>query len=216
MRGGPGGERGDRPPRPEAQTSGRNDSGESIQQKTGSFVLSSPAVEDGGTLPVEFTGDGASATLPLEWAGAPAGTKSYALIMHHEAPDQTKWYWILYNIEPDVQSLPNNVKGTGTLGNNSVNRRTEYAPPHSKGPGPKTYIYTLYALSAPPRVTVPSSEVNREVLLAAMKGLTLASAELKVVYSRPGNDDAPGDRPRRTPTGRKVIEDQLLPHEPMP
>ncbi len=33
----------------------------------------------------------ASATLPLEWSGAPAGTKSYALIMHHQAPDQIKW-----------------------------------------------------------------------------------------------------------------------------
>jgi len=157
-------------------------------------------VTAGGALPVEFTGDGASNTLPLEWTGAPAGTKSYALIMHHEAPDMTKWYWIIYNIPGTVQSLPKNVKGVGTLGNNSVNDRTEYAPPHSKGPGAKTYTLTVYALSEAPQLTVPASQVNREVLLAAIKDRTLATAELSVVYSRPGDSsrsDQPSDRPRK-------------------
>jgi phosphatidylethanolamine-binding protein (PEBP) family uncharacterized protein/Spy/CpxP family protein refolding chaperone len=149
------------------------------------MVLRSSEVADGGQLPKEFTGDGAAATLPLEWTGAPAGAKSFALIMHHVAPDMTKWYWVLYNIPADTTSLPKNVKGVGTLGNNSVTQKTEYAPPRSKGPGPKTYIYTVYALSAPPKVTVPPAEVNRDVLLEAMKGLILASGELKVVYSRP-------------------------------
>ena len=138
--------------------------------------------------------------------------------MHHNAPDAIKWYWILYNIPAEVQTLPKNVKGVGTLGSNSVNNRGGYAPPHSKGPGAKTYIYTVYALSAPPDITVPALKVNRDVLLAAMKDKILASAELKVVYSRPpgatdssgeggGTDaspgqnrpDSPGDRPPRDP-----------------
>lgn len=196
-------------PRPDAPRTARS----------GSFVLRSPVVKDGGTLPTEFTGDGASATLPLEWSGAPEGTKSFALIMHHIAPDQTKWYWILYNIPADVKSLPKNVKGVGTLGNNSVNERTEYAPPHSKGPGAKTYVYTVYALSAPPALTVPPERVNRDVLLAAMKDRTLATADLSVTYTRDTLSDAgrgpdanrgtgrPGDRPTRTPD-RQGSEDQ--------
>ncbi len=180
-RGGPGGER--------AQSSTRNDAGGIVQKKSTSFVLSSSEVKDGGALPIEFTGDGTSATLPLKWTGAPTETKSYAIIMHHEAPDQTKWYWILYDLPATVQSLPKNVKGVGTLGNNSVNRRREYAPPHSKGPGAKTYIYTVYALSAPPQITVSPAEVNREVLLAAMKDKILATAGLSVVYTRSGSGD---------------------------
>ena len=152
----------------------------------GSFILRSPEVTENGTLPVEFTGDGAAATLPLEWSGAPEGTKSFALIMHHVAPDMTKWYWVLYDIPANIQSLPKNVTGLGILGNNSVNGRTEYAPPHSKGPGPKTYIYTVYALSAPPQPGVPPAQVNRDVLLAAMKDRLLGSAELRVVYTREG------------------------------
>lgn len=148
------------------------------------FALRSPAVATGGQLPQEFTGFGASATLPLEWSGAPAATRSYAVVMHHVDPEgKTKWYWVLYNIPATVQRLPENVKGVGTLGNNSINGRTEYAPPHSKGSGPKTYIYTVYALSAPPQITVPPSQVSRAVLLAAMQDRILATAELRVVYS---------------------------------
>jgi len=169
-------------------------------QDTGSpqFVLRSPEVADGGILPVEFTGDGSGATLPLEWDRVPVGTASFAVIMDHVDPEgKTKWYWVLYNIPADVRSLPKNIKGVGVLGNNSVNGRTEYAPPHSKGPGEKTYIYTVYALSAPPQLSVEPAQVSRDVLLEVVKDSILGRAELKVVYTRQGG---PGeDRGGRPP-----------------
>ena len=156
------------------------------------FVLRSPEVADGGILPVDFTGDGSGATLPLEWDRVPEGTASYAVIMHHVDPEgKTKWYWTLYNIPANVRSLPKNVTGVGTLGNNSINGRTEYAPPHSKGQGTKTYIYTVYALSAPPQLSVEPSHVSREALLEAITGSILGSAELKDVYTRKGSRTPP-------------------------
>ena len=162
-----------------------------------SFVLRSPEVAEGGMLPTDYTGDGSSATLPLQWSGAPAGTRSFAVIMHHLAPDGTKWYWVLYNIPAGVTSLPKNVTGIGTLGTNSVSRNLAYAPPHSKGPGPKKYTYTVYALAAAPRITVPPEEVSREVLLSAVKGSILATAELNVIYSRGKEPAEPGPRDTR-------------------
>ena len=207
----PGGD--DRPPRSDAPAASRSRLAEALRKPVSSFVLRSSAVTNGGALAVEFTGDGASATLPLEWTGAPTGTQSYVLIMHHEAPDQTKWYWILYDIPVATHSLSKNVKGIGTLGNNSVNRRTEYAPPHSKGPGAKTYVLTVYALSAPLQIRVPPAEVNREVLLTAMKDKVLATAELSVSYSRPeGTTErderrSPGpDRPQGLPANNRRRE----------
>ena len=172
--------------------------------KKGAFItLRSSTLTDGGSLPVEYTGDGASSTPPLEWSGAPAGTKSYAVIMHHIDPEgKTKWYWTLYNIPAGVTSLPKNVKDVGTLGNNSVNGRAGYAPPHSKGPGAKTYVLTVYALSSPLDVTAPADQVTREVLLGAMKDKILASSELKVVYDRTaiignaGEGDQVNDQPK--------------------
>ena len=53
---------------------------------------------------------------------------------------------------------------------------------------------TAYALSTPLQISTPPAEVNRDVLLAAMKDVILDSAELKVVYTRPGGS---GDGPPR-------------------
>jgi hypothetical protein len=196
--GGGGGGRGAEPKRVEAA--------EPAKAPTG-FSLRSPVVGQDGVLPKEFTGDGSSVSPPLAWSGAPAGTRSFALIMHHLDPEgKTKWYWTLYNIPADVVGLPKDVHGVGFEGNNSVNRRVGYAPPHSKGPGAKTYVLTLYALSAELKVTTPPAETNRDVLLAAMKDRVLASAELKVVYTRPDGSDeaapAKEDRPAR-PAGKR-------------
>ncbi len=149
------------------------------------FTLSSPEVAEGGMLPVDYTCDGTSSTLPLKWSGAPQQTQSFALIMHHVAsPTDIHWYWVLYNIPATIDSLPKNVGGVGKLGNNSVNGRVEYAPPCSKGPGPKVYTYTVYALSTFPVLTVPDSLVSREALLQSIEQIVLDSAMLHVVYSR--------------------------------
>jgi phosphatidylethanolamine-binding protein (PEBP) family uncharacterized protein len=169
----------------------------SAQNSTG-FVLRSPEVTNGGTLPVEYTGDGAGSTLPLEWSGAPAGTKTFALLMHHLDPEGiTKWYWILYNLPASVVSLPKNVKGQGVLGSN-FQGRAGYQPPHSKGPGEKTYVLTLYALSSALDIRGPAESVNYNTMLSAMQGKVLASTDLSVVYNRTGtaNEPRPGPPPR--------------------
>jgi gluconolactonase len=156
-----------------------------ISSAASGFTLTSPDMVEGGALPAEYTCDGVSATLALAWSGAPTGTVGYAIIMHHVAsPTDVHWYWVLYNIPADMTSMPKNSTGIGTLGTNSVNDRLEYSPPCSKGPGPKIYTYTVYALSAEPNFPVPASQVNRAALLEAIKNITLASAELNVTYTR--------------------------------
>lgn len=162
----------------------------------GEFSLRSPAVAADGVLPRQFTGDGEGISPPLEWSGAPAGTKSFAIVMHHHAPDMVKWYWVLYDLPTSVTSLPAGVRNIGTAGNNSVNPRGGYAPPHSKGPGQKTYILTVYALSEAPRLRAAPGEVSRDTLLTAIKDITLGSAELDITYSRKGNDPRPPPPPR--------------------
>jgi phosphatidylethanolamine-binding protein (PEBP) family uncharacterized protein len=170
------------------------------RSSNGTFMLSSSAVEDLKEMPADFTGAGSGATLPLEWKGAPAGTQGYALIMDHTDPQgQKKWYWTVYDIPASVTSLPKNVQGVGKVGT-GFKGQIGYEPVHSHGPGPKTYVLTLYALSGPLNLTQSPSEVNREVLLAAMKDKVLASSSLRVVHTSSG-DTGPGGggekRPRR-------------------
>ncbi|GEM_PF-432478 len=168
-----------------AGTPGREDTPADLPD-TSNFILTSPDISEGGYLPIEYTCDGSASTLALAWSGAPVGSAGYAVVMHHVAsPEDIHWYLVLYDIPADVTNLPKNFSGFGTLGTNSVNDRTEYAPPCSKGPGPKEYIYTVYALSAQPQIDVSPAQVNRAVLLDAIRGITLASAELHVIYTRP-------------------------------
>lgn len=163
----------------------------SVKESKG-FALWSPAIGKDGILPVVFTGDGEGASPPLEWSGAPAGTRCYALIMHHIDPEgKIKWYWTLYNIPASVRSLAKGSTGVGTAGNNSVDHKTAYAPPHSKGPGTKLYVLTVYALGAAPAVRQEPSSVTRDTLLEAMKGHVLATAELRTTYTRMTGDPAP-------------------------
>jgi len=156
-----------------------------LQEKESGFILSSPEIGSDSLLPVGYTCDGQSSTLPLEWSGFPSQTVCFALIMHHEAsPADIHWYWILYNIPYNINSLPENVLNIGIIGNNSVNGRTEYAPPCSRGPGRKDYIFTVYALSEMVKINMAPEEVNREILLNAIKNITLSSAKMTVWYSR--------------------------------
>ena len=150
---------------------------------TAGFDLSSAGVSN-GTLSRQHTCDGASTSPPLTWGSPPYGTQSFAVVMHHvPGPGDTHWYWVNYQIPADTRSLSEGAR-IGIFGNNSVNGKTEYAPPCSKGPGAKTYTLTVYALAAAPDIRVAANQVSREVLLAAIKDRTLAQATIDVVYSR--------------------------------
>jgi phosphatidylethanolamine-binding protein (PEBP) family uncharacterized protein len=150
---------------------------------TGSFTLNSSAVANGGALPATYTCDGASQSPPLAWSNAPAGTQSYALSMHHIAPDATHYYWTVYNIPASVSAIPANNTSIGTYGANSVNPTLVYAAPCSRGPGLKNYTITLYALSAAANIPAGTT-VTRDVLLAAIADRTLAASALNITYSR--------------------------------
>jgi phosphatidylethanolamine-binding protein (PEBP) family uncharacterized protein len=186
---------------------------DAIKKPSASFVLTSPEVTNGGALPMEFTGDGSGATLPLTWKGAPAGTRGFALIMDHLAPgDVMKHYWTMWDIPATTTSLPKNVQGIGKIGT-SFKGQIGYEPPHSQGPGAKTYVLTVYALSAPLQITQPPREVNRDVLIEAMKGKVLASASLDVVYTRGAAASGGAQNPPRREAGPGA-NDRTRPKQP--
>lgn len=158
---------------------------DNLEDKESGFVISSSEIKSDSLLPIDYTCDGVSATPPLGWSGEPEGTTAFVLIMHHEAsPTDIHWYWIIYNIPVTVHNLERNVIGTGLLGTNSVNDKNEYAPPCSQGPGIKAYTFTLYALASNPVISVPQTEVTRDVMLDAIQDITIASTKMTVYYSR--------------------------------
>ena len=155
------------------------------QTANDTFVLSSSEMANGANLAISYSCDGDRISPALQWRGAPERTKSYALIMHHNAPDGVHWYWTMYNIDANASGV-NDAQVLGKLGTNSVNGLNEYAPPCSKGPGKKDYTFTVYALSAPVNFN-NDQKVDRSALLAAMKDITLDSATMTLSYQRANN-----------------------------
>lgn len=68
------------------------------------FSITSPALMNGGALPADLKcprGGGDGLSPPLSWTNPPAGTQSFAIIMHHyprgrvEGVDAPSHYWLL-------------------------------------------------------------------------------------------------------------------------
>src|SRR5690242_14059514 len=82
------------------------------------FKLTSKDFKANGPIPDKnafnsFGCSGGNASPELEWSNAPAGTKSFALMVHDpDAPTGSGWWhWVVYNIPADTTSLP---QGAGT------------------------------------------------------------------------------------------------------
>lgn len=166
------------PPRDDSTTAMASPARSDMAQLT----VSSPAFKAGGDYPPEFTCDGARSSPPIEWSGAPAGTKCFAInLWHIPDPGGIKSYWVIYNIPASVTGLAKNTSGVGQDGVNDKGR-TGYDPMCSKGPGVKKYNITVYALSA--EVKLSSRDANRQNLLEAIKNITLAEGTLTYQYER--------------------------------
>lgn len=150
--------------------------------------VSSPDFSAGGTLPVNFTCDGAGEPPIVRWSTPPTGTKSFMVLMETEPgpprpgdpPTNSGDYsWTLYDIPAKVRST---AKKQGVTGHNSHNPELAYAPPCSQGPGEHTYTITVYALSR--RLKVSAASANGDALKALAGTITLESASITTVATR--------------------------------
>ncbi len=153
------------------------------------FQLRSPAFQNGGVIPREYTCDGRDVSPPLEWSGAPEGARSYALIMYDpDAPAGTFIHWVLYDIPAQRTGLPEavpgreRVEGVGVQGVNDFGRIGYGGPCPPRWHGEHRYFFALHALSVeslglPPRATA------RQVM-EAMRGRVLGYAVLMGRYRR--------------------------------
>jgi phosphatidylethanolamine-binding protein (PEBP) family uncharacterized protein len=156
-------------------------------EETGTFVLSSDAGSDGGTMPDEYSCDGSGSSPALSWSGAPDGTTEFALMMTTLPVDgSTRWNWVLYHIPGTATGIARNGSAIGILGTGSHGTVMMYDPPCSQGPGAKVYTFTLYALSASPVLPASPGEVTGPVLTNAISSITLGRASLDLNHARAG------------------------------
>jgi Raf kinase inhibitor-like YbhB/YbcL family protein len=152
------------------------------------FTLTSTAFRDGAAIPVKHTCDGGDVSPPLAWSGAPAGTRSFALIADDpDAPAGSWVHWVVYNVPAAVSELPENVAKVEALDLGGARQgRNDFRRPGYGGPCPPPgpahrYFFTLYALDAP---LMLKAGAQRKDLETAMEGHVLGSAPLLGTYAR--------------------------------
>jgi len=152
------------------------------------FAVRSSAFTDNDPIPRKYTAEGEDISPPIEWSGAPAGTRSFALIVDDpDAPDprapQRTWvHWVLYDIPAEADALAEDARKhglpPGTRQGLNDWRRSGYGGP-SPPVGRHRYFHKLYALD----VVLPDlGQPTKGRLLNAMKGHVLAEAQLVGTY----------------------------------
>ena len=101
------------------------------------------------TMPRRYTCANAKVlTPPLNWAGAPPGTKSIALVVDDSSAPITPYvYWIVFDIRPATSAIFEGQLPPGARQAQNSARRAAYSPPCPGSQG-HTYRFTVYALNA--------------------------------------------------------------------
>jgi Raf kinase inhibitor-like YbhB/YbcL family protein len=153
--------------------------------------IASSSFAQNAAIPRKHTCDGEDLSPALTWSGAPAGTRSFALVMDDpDAPPGTWVHWVLYDLPADVAGLPEGVPRKERLENGAAHgqcwgvssfSRVGYHGPCPPPGSPHHYHFRLYALDKPlglaPRAT--TREISK-----AMEGHVLADAEIVGTYRR--------------------------------
>lgn len=153
--------------------------------------LSSSAFSENTGIPTQFTCQGADRSPALTWTGAPAHTKSLALIVDDpDAPDpaapRATWvHWVLYNLPPETTTLPEGATAT-TLPKGAREGLNDWKVAGYRGPCPPIgrhrYFFKLYALET----VLPDlgKGATKATLEKAMRGHVLGQAELIGTYQK--------------------------------
>ena len=158
------------------------------------FTLTSPGRADNAMLAQANAGKnpanpncrGENITPALSWVRAPAGTRSFAIVMDDQAGRAGLGvnHWVAYGIAPSVTRLAEGeasapssklVMGKNTLG------MAYLGPCPPRGNAPQHYVYTLIATSLPPDALPPG--LNKAELMEALKGKALGAASLVLRYA---------------------------------
>lgn len=133
------------------------------------MTVSSGAFEQ-NTMPQRYTcAAGKAISPPLDWGGAPAGTKSLALVMDDSnAPITPYVYWIVFDISPATSTILEGQLPPGARQAQNSAGKAAYAPP-CPGAQNHTYRFTIYALDK--TISLP----NGTSLLSAWSAIAAAT-----------------------------------------
>jgi Raf kinase inhibitor-like YbhB/YbcL family protein len=149
---------------------------------TGAMAITSPAFANGGTIPPQYTCNGAGAIPPLNFANVPQAATSMALeVTDPDAPNGTFTHWLVWNIPTNVTDFKGgDLIPDGTIQGLNGSGTSKWGSPCPPN-GVHHYVFDLYALDK----TLPlTSSQGREDFEKAIKGHVVARAKLVGLYGK--------------------------------
>jgi Raf kinase inhibitor-like YbhB/YbcL family protein len=154
--------------------------------------VTSTAFAELAAIPIDNTCNGANTSPPLAWTGAPATTKSFAIVLTDGFFSPPLVHWVIYDIAASATSVPASIENTDTPANVagagqvvSLHPPTiGYFGPCPPSPPAHPYQFTVHALDVAqlPGVTKDSS---RDVALLAIVSHEITSGTLNGMYTTP-------------------------------
>jgi len=155
--------------------------------KKAPMQVNSTAFNEGEPIPAKYTCDGKNVSPPLKWTGAPAETKSIALIADDpDAPVGTWVHWVLYDAPPETKNFPEDLSkgqylpGGAKQGINDF-KHLGYGGPCPPPGKPHRYFFKLYALD---KLLAMNPGATKQEIERAMANHILAQAQLIGTYKR--------------------------------
>ncbi|HHT18307.1 MAG: YbhB/YbcL family Raf kinase inhibitor-like protein [Euryarchaeota archaeon] len=151
--------------------------------------ISSPVFSDGEPIPPKYTCEGSNISPPLDWDTSKLSISdngSIALICDDpDAPGGTWIHWVIFNLPPEISSLPEMVMPREELENGALQGSNSWGNIGYSGPCPPSgthrYYFKVYALDVKLNL---SSGVTKEEVLRAMEGHILDEGQLMGTYTR--------------------------------
>ena len=152
--------------------------------------LQSNAFAPNATIPTPYVcadAGGAGKSPPLNWHGAPASAKTFALVVRDpDAPSGSFVHWVVYNLPGNTTKLDADVPKTDAVpggGDQGVNGfgNIGYQGPCPPPGRPHHYHFHLYVLDG--ELNLKPSATADDVEQAS-KGHTLAEADLVGIFGR--------------------------------
>lgn len=151
------------------------------------MTFTSPAFQEGETIPSKYTCSEEDVSPPLQWDSPPKETRTFALIMDDpDAPAGTWVHWVLFNIPGDRRSLPEAFPPEESFPTGEVHgingfERIGYGGPCPPPGTPHRYYFKLYALDT---ALVEQPGATKADVLVACKNHILAEAQLMGRFGR--------------------------------
>jgi Raf kinase inhibitor-like YbhB/YbcL family protein len=143
----------------------------------GNFTVTSPVVSR-DIIPARYTCHGAGLSPPLHWSGAPAGTKTLALVVDDsDAPITPYIYWIVFDINPSTTDIQAGQLPPGARQADNSAGHAAYDPPCARNQT-HSYRFTVYALHS--WVSLPNGTDLKSAWLAIAHG-AIAHGRLTVI-----------------------------------